>query len=260
VTYLVFARAAVLRNLTYRAGYWMSLTGTASMVAVQYYLWSAVYSTAGLAPAGMTLGQTLTYVLTARAASTFLSLDAGRGISRRVRLGTIAAELARPVDLQLSLFFEGLGEATFALLAVSAPVFAVLVWAGAVVLPSPGALHWFLLSLLLAYLVTYALSFAVGLVSFWTGNGMGLADFLEAGVFLFSGILVPLDFFPGPVRALARALPFQAIYHLPMSILTGRAGSFGGALAMQAGWAVLLIWAGRVVWRRARPFLVVQGG
>ncbi|MEW6524335.1 MAG: ABC-2 family transporter protein [Bacillota bacterium] len=260
MTYLAFARVAVLRNLTYRAGYWMSLTGTGSMVAIQYCLWSAVYSAASPAPGGMTLAQTLTYVLTARAASAFLSLDAGRGINQRVRLGTIATELARPVDLQLALFFEGLGEAAFTLLAVSVPVFSLLALTGLVVVPPPATVLWFVASLLLAYLVMYALSFAVGLMGFWTGNGMGLTDFLEAGVVLFSGALVPLDFYPASLRSIAQVLPFQTIYHLPMSIFAGRTGSLPSSLALQAGWAVLLILAGRLAWHQARSVLMVQGG
>lgn len=260
MSYAAFVRVAVLRNLAYRANYWMTLTGTAGMVIIQYCLWNAVYPATGSVPGGMTRSETLTYVLMARAAAAFLTVDCGRLLARRVRLGTVAAELARPIDPQGAMFAESLGESLYGLVLVAAPTFLVLGAVGVIPWPELPRLGAFLVSLALGFVVMFGLSLLVGMCGFWTRAGWGFADFLEAAMALLSGALIPLDYYPLPLRSLAAVLPFQAVYHLPLSVVTGRAELSAAVVLQQLGWAVALLTVCRLMWRPARAALVIQGG
>jgi len=67
--------------------------------------------------------------------------------------------------------------------------------------------------------------------------------------------------FPSPLAAIAAALPFQAVYFVPMSIYVGaHEGSLVRPLLAQAVWAIGLLLAGRFFWARVQRRITIQGG
>jgi ABC-2 type transport system permease protein len=78
----------------------------------------------------------------------------------------------------------------------------------------------------------------------------------------FSGLLLPLGVFPGWLGELARALPWADLLQIPADIFLGETTGAGllRAFGAQAGWAVALLAAGRLVQGAATRRVVVQGG
>jgi ABC-2 type transport system permease protein len=79
---------------------------------------------------------------------------------------------------------------------------------------------------------------------------------------LFSGLLIPINWFPQWFQTLSAWLPFQGIAYIPLSIYLGR---FEGmelwkALGHQAMWAVVLLVCGRLLWNRCQHKMLIQGG
>jgi ABC-2 type transport system permease protein len=79
---------------------------------------------------------------------------------------------------------------------------------------------------------------------------------------LFSGMLIPLAFFPAGLRTLAEWLPFQGIVYTPVMIYLGQiqGQALLPALVVQVGWVALLWIGARLFWSRAVRALDVQGG
>jgi ABC-2 type transport system permease protein len=79
---------------------------------------------------------------------------------------------------------------------------------------------------------------------------------------LFSGLLVPLNYWPERAEMIARMLPFAGLVQIPVDIILGKATGLelAGALLFQLGWAVALMLAGRLVLSMAVRKVVVQGG
>jgi ABC-2 type transport system permease protein len=79
---------------------------------------------------------------------------------------------------------------------------------------------------------------------------------------LFSGVVVPIAFFPGWLSGIMQWLPFQAITYLPSSVFTGRTplSEAAGVFGVQALWFGLLLIPIAITWRAARKRLYVQGG
>ncbi|MFJ6939433.1 ABC transporter permease [Streptomyces sp. NPDC101132] len=185
-------------------------------------------------------------------------------LQERIRTGDIAVDLYRPADLQLWWLAADLGRAAFQLLGRGV----VPLLAGALVfelaLPSDPA-RWllFLVSVWLGMVVGFALRFIVGLVTFWLLDGAGV-NMVALLVSMFcSGMLLPLTVFPGAFGELVRLLPWSAMLQVPLDVLLGThagAGAAGRALGFQAGWAVVLLGAGRLVQSAATRKVVVQGG
>jgi ABC-2 type transport system permease protein len=108
------------------------------------------------------------------------------------------------------------------------------------------------LSLPLAYLLCYLVKLCVGLIGFWLLDINGLAGFTEVASYLLGGTIVPLELLPEPLRLVAGVLPFQYIYHFPLSVLLGRlqGEAIWNGLAIQLAWTLGFLLLARWLWYR----------
>ena len=117
----------------------------------------------------------------------------------------------------------------------------------------------FLVAVVLAMVVSYAIRFLVALSGFWLLDGTGaLQVLMVTGVFC-SGMALPLNAFPQPLGDVVMLLPWSALLQTPADVLMGRVEVWS-AFAFQAGWAVVLLAVGRLVQGAATRRVVVQGG
>ena len=184
-------------------------------------------------------------------------------LALRVRSGDIVTDLRRPLDLQLALLADDAGRALFQLVFRGVPPFLV----GALVfdLVAPDGVARTLLfaaSVCLAVVVSFGVRFLVNLAAFWLLDYRGAMMLVMVVSHLFSGIIVPLVFFPAALEAVARALPFASMLQTPIDVYLGElAGTeLAGALALQFLWAAVLLIAGRAVLSAGTRKLVIQGG
>jgi ABC-2 type transport system permease protein len=114
----------------------------------------------------------------------------------------------------------------------------------------------------LAVAISFSLRFIMNLCAFWILDYRGVFG-LSGGIFLlFSGFVVPIPFFPSPLRGIARALPFAGMFQTPIDVFLQKSGPGGvvGLLVVQAVWTVVLLGLGRLVLVAAFRRVVVQGG
>ncbi len=190
----------------------------------------------------------------------FVASRVNEDVAARIREGSIVADLLRPVPPQLWWYARDLGRACGAFLLQTAPLFLIsTVLFDPPLSANPARWLAWLVALLLAHATNFGLTFAIGLAAVATHHTTGLAHLKSTLVSIFSGALVPLALYGPGARALADALPFRAMAHLPATILLGDAEPLR-ALAVQAAWAVAL-WAGAAVaWAAARRRLAIDGG
>ena len=183
-------------------------------------------------------------------------------LALRVRDGSIATDLARPLDpLRYWLAFD-LGRAPYHLIFRGIPPFVV----GALVFdlryPSLVQALGFVASVVLAVVVSLGIRFLYNSTSFWLLDIRGVMTMtITVSVFL-SGMVLPLTFFPHGLATVAHALPFAAVMQTPIDVWLGkREGlSLVGALGVQLFWAVLLLGLCRLALYRGMRKLVIQGG
>ncbi len=215
---------------------------------------------------GYDQSQALTFVWVSQALLAACALLGGgfqEELQERIRSGDIAVDLYRPVDLQLWWLASELGRAAFQLLGRGVVPLAVGALAFDLSLPAD-PLTWlaFLLAVLLGIVVGFALRYLVALCSFWLLDGAGVSMIAGLATTFFSGVLLPLNAFPGGFGEFVRTLPWAAMLQVPVDVLLGQAAGAGllAALAFQAGWAVALLAAGRALQKLATSKAVVQGG
>ncbi len=184
-------------------------------------------------------------------------------LGERIKSGAVVIDLYRPVDLQAYEYAVGAGRSAYLLAARGAvPVVAGalvfdLAFAPVAVAPAAAA------SVLLGIAVAVGLVFLVNLAVFWTLDYTGVGGFAVLAGTLLSGLALPVNYFPEPLGAVVRALPWAATLQLPVEMLLGEhrgAGDVAAVLATQAFWVVALAAAGRLVLAKATRKVVVQGG
>jgi len=125
-----------------------------------------------------------------------------------------------------------------------------------------GSAAAFLVSVILSFLLVAAINFAVGTFALRLQSILGL---LRAKFFLlelFSGLLLPISFFPHIFQKILGVLPFEYISYIPMLIYLGNLHGAGlaRALALQVFWVAVLLAMGDGMWRWSSRRLTIQGG
>ncbi|MFF4400178.1 ABC transporter permease [Streptomyces sp. NPDC001480] len=212
---------------------------------------------------GYDQAQAVTYVWLGQAL--FKTLASGGGgvegeLMERIRTGDIAIDLYRPVDLQLWWLSADLGRAGFELLGRGVVPFLFGGLFFDLALPTDVA-TWgaFLLAVLLAMLVSFGIRYLVALTAFWLLDGTGVTQMAWLVGWFCSGMLLPLNVFPGALGDVVRALPWSSLLQAPADVLLGHADPLG-TYAFQITWAVALLAAGRMLQAVATRRVVVQGG
>jgi ABC-2 type transport system permease protein len=258
--YVEFARKAFAREATYRAEVFTSIGAFFLRVYLLRCLWTALYAQ-NAAPAAIPLHAMLTYATVALLMSLVLEVDGTRLIQTKLREGTIATDLMKPISLPLYFFSDGFGQTLFAALTIL-PALALALLLVHIDVPSPAVLAAFALSFVLGYAVNFFLNFLMNAVAFWTLEIQAIQMMIRWASDLLSGQLVPLAFFPGALGTFVLALPFAAIYSTPLEIYIGELppSAWPAAIGAQLWWLALFGAASTFVWRAAERRVVVQGG
>ncbi|MFF3995248.1 ABC transporter permease [Streptomyces cyaneofuscatus] len=259
--YLACARMEFRAALTYRTAYLSSFVMMLLQIWLLTVVWKALYDgraeVDGLGLTTMTAYATLT-TLQYQLVSPWRSSP----IDQRVREGKVAVDLLRPIGFPGQMLAGQLGWASAAVpvLLVALP-FALLIGAGQAP-ASTAAGFAYPVALLGALLVNQLLGLLLGLVSFWTLEVSGALMAYRFVAQFFSGALVPLWFMPGPVRAAAEWLPFQATAYTPAAVYLGQVEgpAIVAALGVQLAWIAALGALAAYVWSRARRRVMSQGG
>jgi ABC-2 type transport system permease protein len=258
--YVEFAKKAFAREATYRMEVFTNVGGLLIRLYLMKMVWTALYSQ-NAAPAGVPLHAILTYTVIALLMSLILELDPTRLIRDRLREGSIATDLMKPINLPLYFFSDGFGQMLLhALLIIPALLLALFIVH--IDVPAPPVLLAFAASFVLGYIVNFLLNFIMNAVAFWTMETFALQLIVRWISDLLGGQIVPLIFFPGALQKIVLALPFAAVYSTPLLIYVGTIPPSGyvAAFALQIAWGVVFGLCSMLVWRGGIKRVVVQGG
>jgi ABC-2 type transport system permease protein len=257
--------AITVTNLQNQLAYiWESVSRAIFILFIMFIfvqLWTAVFQKQGATEiAGLTLANTIWYFLVAEVFELGKFRHDAR-ISDEVKDGSIAYTLVRPYNYLAYHFFNGLGETVVKMALVfliGLPV--VLGYAG---LPTTKWQHLppIVLVGFLALLLDFFFASSIGLLAFVTEDTFSFRLIYQKFIFIFGGLLIPIDFLPEWLQVIARYLPFGLVTYAPAKLFA----SFGWAqfwqiLASQIVWLLIMGFALFKQYRWAVRRLAVNGG
>lgn len=268
--YLAAFRARFQLMLQYRAA---AVAGVATQIwwgGIRIMVFAAFYGI-NAAAAPISLANAVTYVWLGQALLALLPWVADPEIGQAVRTGGVGYDRLRPLDAYGYWYARTAGW----MLARALPRAVLMVLAAGIVLPLVGLGDWawqppsgvaaavlFLPALVLMVMLGAAVLMLANIIVAASLNERGVNAVLMPLVVVFSGSLLPLDFYPDALRPFLHVQPFAGLVDIPFRIyfadLEGAAALQG--LALQAGWTLVLIGLGRLAMERMMRRLEMQGG
>jgi ABC-2 type transport system permease protein len=226
------------------------------------FIWREVYRQ-GTGTEAVRRTELFAYLAMAFVLNFALTLAFESRFAQRLRAGSVTADLLRPLGFTPFQLAQAFGDAAMNLVMVF-PLFLVgWLYLGAALLP-PDVLHGILglVSIALAFLVNFGISYLCMQASFVTYSSYGMHFTRLALHQVFSGLVAPLTLFPQPLRGIAERLPFRHVIDTPASVWLGLTPleCVPQMLAEQALWAVALIAISAGLLRLVLRWHQTQGG
>ena len=268
--YLAAFRARFQLMLQYRTA---ALAGFATQCwwgGIKIMVLAAFYD-ANAAAAPISLRDAVTYVWLGQALLALLPWLADPEVSQAVRTGGVGYDRLRPLDAYGYWYARTLGW----MLARALPRAALMLLAAGIVLPLVGLDAWAWqppagVAAALMFVVSFALMVALATAILMLANIVVAASLNERGVnavlaptvIVFSGQLLPLNFFPESVQTMLHLQPLAGLVDIPFRIYFANLAGAAAlqSLALQAGWTLVLVVLGRFAMERVMRRLEMQGG
>jgi ABC-2 type transport system permease protein len=260
--YWAFARVGFINTLAFRLRYYTGIVTYFIYVSVYYFIWKAIYAHS-TSIEGFDFAHLLNYIGVGWIIRSFYFNNIDQDLAYQVMEGRLAMDLIKPVNIQMMYVARAAGESVFRLALLTVPTGVVLFLVYPLRRPpSLGDAGAFLGSVALSFLIVAAINFAVGTFALRLQSILGL---LRAKFFLlelFSGLLLPMTFFPHVVQKILAVMPFQYISYVPMLIYLGKlhGGGLARAIAIQVFWVAVLLAIGDGLWRWSTRKVIIQGG
>ncbi|MDX8367249.1 ABC transporter permease [Cytobacillus sp. IB215665] len=260
--YIEMIRIRFLMMLAYRTNYYSGILIYSINIGAYYFLWTAIYGDKGELQ-GLSVIQMTTYVAVAWMARAFYFNNIDREIAMEIREGKVAIELIRPYNYLGMKTMQGLGEGLFRLLFFSLPGMFIV----GLIFPfnfSTSVSTWlyFIIAIVLSFIINTQINLITGIMTFFLFNNDGLIRAKRVVIDLFSGLLLPISFYPLWAQEVMMFFPFQAISYIPSMIFTEgfKGNDIIEALMFQLIWAIVLVIPIKLLWNSAKKQLIVQGG
>ncbi len=262
--YWEVGRRALQRQLAYRTE---NLAGLVTNVFFGYLraaVFIAVYQSANSTNVGgYDAEAAVTYSWITQAMIMIVALWGWWDVEETIRTGDVVSDLSKPFMYLGFWLARDLGRAVYFVVFRAVPV----LLAGQVLF----GLHWpssvatwlaFVLSVVLALVVSFGWRFLLNVSAFWTTDARGLGGLANAALLFLGGFVVPIRYFPDWLQPLVLALPFASISQTPADVFVERVRGVDIVLPLveQMVWAVVLLGCAQLATIVATRRVVIQGG
>jgi len=184
----------------------------------------------------------------------------------KVKTGNISYDLCRPVDMYWFYYIRVTAQKLMGSLMRGIPmmIVAFLLPRGWGITPPssiPGLLTG-LVALLVGLLCMSALENITMAFTMRTLDPRGMQSLLNLLMITFSGNLLPLTLFPDSWQKVITMLPYAQLLDAPIRLYSGEypPDDFLLIILRQAGWTVVLITVGIMMWKQNQKKMIIQGG
>lgn len=184
-------------------------------------------------------------------------------MNMEVRQGTLQKRLLRPVHPLLTYLAENLAAIPMRLIVASPIALGSFLWVGREVFSHDvPQLLLVPLAILGAFLLTFSSMAVIGTLSLFWESSIAAFDLWLGLYTVFSGYVMPLEFFPDSVATVIRCLPFRAMLAFPVEALLGLITPRETLtdLALQWLWILAFSWLAHRLWRRGMRQFSAYGG
>ena len=257
IKHAAYARIAVAQGRRERAELYGRMVFFAVILGVFASLWRAV------GEAGMPLAADPKALVWYLAATEWIVLSTPQvhlEIQETIRRGDVVYRLGRPASYVMAEFAAGLGVVALRMPALGVTAFACA-FAFTRWTPPLATIAMFIPFGIVAAALLMALYLWIGLLAFWLQEVSPVFWITQKLMFIFGGLMLPLELYPAFMRKAAALTPFPVMLYDPASLVLGN-GSVGPLTLVRdlAIWGCVMAVVVQWTYRRAVSGLTVNGG
>lgn len=259
-TYWTLMECRWRQQFQYRANLWFRLAGDFLKTYIKVCIWTVL--AAGSAGADGNVRDMTAYSVIGTVLVILTDTHIAQELADRFRSGEIAVDLIRPVSLKWYQFFQQLGDNLFCFCTEGILLIVIcgVIWG--ISLPGAATLAVFAGSTALGMVLIFSIQYLLGLLVFWMKDGTYTRMISDALFVLFSGLDIPLWFYPEWLRQVCRFLPFRYVVFEPAAVFLQKYSWRQGLLVLggQVFWIGAVVLAERRLWKVIQKGIEVQGG
>jgi len=265
---LALFRINTMEAVQYRAAALASISISVFWALIELTVFTVFYTYAdNRANLPLSFPQILAYVWIGQSLHGFLSYNINGDLLQKINNGDVGLELCRPLDLYFHWFSKGaaakLGGAWWRGI-ITLLVGCLMPFADMRLSPpaSIEGLALFLVSLVTLFLLSNAYTMLVTSIRVSITWGEGPTYILMIIGMVLSGGYLPLPLWPDFMQPFLMIQPFAGQLDLPVRLYCGAIppGGAGMVFALQLGWSLAFIVAGRIIMRGKLSRIIIQGG
>lgn len=263
--YLIVFNLGLQNTFVYRWNYFLRAVFGLIPLAGTVFLWRAVFNEPGGGMHGYTYGSMIYYYLLTIVVSNLVTPTEDEWqIASDIREGQINSFLTKPLNYlayRFSIFLSG----RLVFTAVTIPPIALILFyfREYVSLPDQAVTYvCAFLSLVMSGLIQFFITYTIALFAFWILEISTIVFIVYSFEYFLGGQMFPVDMMPTAVQVALKWLPFYYELFCPIAIFMERlrGAEMVQALAIQAGWVVLMWGAAHLMWRRGLGHYQAVGG
>lgn len=258
--YSALIKSYFKQQFQYRGSLYIQMIGSFLRVYIQVSIWTALLSVG--ASVSEDLKDLVTYTIISFLISVLTSSHVGTVLAQKVREGSIATDLIKPISLKWYLFFQQMSENVFNFIFIGIPVgvISTLLWG----MKLMGIMEILLCicSLCFAVLLSFYFQYIMGLFVFWLKAATYTRMITSGLMTLFAGSMIPLWYYPAFLQPIVNVLPFRLMMFEPIAIFLGKyeIERVLGILFLQIIWILVFVVVEKIIWGKIQKNITVQGG
>ena len=248
-------RSGIIVCLQFRFGVFVTLIGNLIYLTIVYSLWKSIFISSGNDVVnGMDFESTMIYLVLASSMYMLLESHLAWRMHEDIQSGKIVLDIIKPVEYQLFKYISILGEVFFNLVTTFIPTFIIVYFLSNFRINLGLNVILFTISMIIGILISLCFDFFVGTIGLYTQSIWGINMMKEVVIMLFAGAVVPIHFFPEPLKTISMFLPFQSIYHGPLQQLINSGLTLVDRIDIllnQIVWLIILMVISKIFWKKS---------
>jgi ABC-2 type transport system permease protein len=252
-------------TFVYRWNYFLRALFGLIPLAGTVFLWRAIFRESGGGLHGYDYGSMIYYYLLALLVSNLVTPTEDEWqIAADIREGQINALLTKPMSY-LAYRFSIFLSSRLVYTAVTLPPIALIFFyfRRYIVLPTDVMTYVYAtISTVMAAFMQFFITYSLAMMAFWILEISTIVFIVYSFEYFLGGQMFPIDIMPPTVQVVMKWMPFYYELFCPIAIFMGRlqGAELIQALAIQAGWLLLMWVAAHVMWKRGLGHYQAVGG
>jgi ABC-2 type transport system permease protein len=137
-----------------------------------------------------------------------------------IRTGKFLTFALRPIHHRFFAFSQKIGHRILGLIFEFIPCYFIFTLLFGINM-APKNIGWTVISIALAFLMNFYIHYILGMTAFWFTQSSGIRRVFDLLSGVFSGVFIPLVFFPMGLQKALFFLPFPYMSYVPVMVFTG---------------------------------------